>query len=536
MGNIEWQNIVLGKAGRKRWLGIRPTVRGTVMIIMALDHVRDFFHRAAMFSSPTDLAVTTPLLFFTRWITHICAPVFMLTAGVGAYLYWIRGGRTKKELSWFLVTRGLWLILQGGPTPRMEDNVALVIYPSGQLVESRDDDPAQRFFEELAGEPPSQTPVRDLTDALEKGAKDPRVALAVLKLDQMWGAGFAQIQELAAAVKAVQVKIDTEEWAATGQPLPEPGAAASQDLARARAFRTRIELRQIGVRDEAGRIGGVGTCGRELCCATWLRQFEPITLKMAKDQGLSPSPSKISGACGRLKCCLRYELDFYKESAREFPKIGSRLTLEDGVRYAWSIPPVRNLLILLGVAAGLGFQYMVLLPVYAREILKTGPESYGLMVSAFGLGSLLSAIVMTRPQDRWGLRRNLLVGLACGGVGMGVFAWSRTLPLTLGMGFLAGFGLILYVASTNTLLQLTTEDRFRGRIMSLYTLMFIGTAPIGALLLGWIAQHRGAPVATTCSGLMLLAGAVWVSYRLRVLAAREAAEAALPAMTENLGR
>ncbi len=92
-------------------------------------------------------------------------------------------------------------------------------------------------------------------------------------------------------------------------------------------FRTRIELRQIGVRDEAGRIGGVGTCGRELCCATWLRQFEPITLKMAKDQGLSPSPSKISGACGRLKCCLRYELDFYKECSREFPRIGSKLIL-----------------------------------------------------------------------------------------------------------------------------------------------------------------------------------------------------------------
>jgi cell fate regulator YaaT (PSP1 superfamily) len=79
-----------------------------------------------------------------------------------------------------------------------------------------------------------------------------------------------------------------------------------KDLAS--AFRTRIELRQIGVRDESGRIGGVGTCGRELC----------------------PSPSKISGACGRLKCCLRYELDFYKESAREFPKIGSKLTLPDG--------------------------------------------------------------------------------------------------------------------------------------------------------------------------------------------------------------
>lgn len=103
-----------------------------------------------------------------------------------------------------------------------------------------------------------------------------------------------------------------------------------KDLAA--VFRTRIELRQIGVRDESGRIGGMGTCGRELCCATWLRDFEPITLKMAKDQGLSPSPSKISGACGRLKCCLRYELDFYKGAAREFPKIGSALELE-GVAY-----------------------------------------------------------------------------------------------------------------------------------------------------------------------------------------------------------
>jgi MFS family permease len=102
------------------------------------------------------------------------------------------------------------------------------------------------------------------------------------------------------------------------------------------------------------------------------------------------------------------------------------------------------------------------------------------------------------------------------------------------MGFMAGFGLILYVASTNTLLQLTTEDRFRGRIMSLYTLMFIGTSPIGALMSGAIAQRWSAPVATTVSGIVLLGGAVWVSYRLRVLAAREAAQA-VPAFTENVG-
>ena len=87
-------------------------LRGLVMIVMALDHVRDFFHRAAMSSaSPTDLAVTTPALFMTRWVTHFCAPVFMLTAGLGAYFYWQNANRSKAELSWFLVSRGGWLIV-----------------------------------------------------------------------------------------------------------------------------------------------------------------------------------------------------------------------------------------------------------------------------------------------------------------------------------------------------------------------------------------------------------------------------------------
>lgn len=83
-------------------------LRGLIMVIMALDHVRDFVHRAAMASSPTDLATTTPILFFTRWITHFCAPVFMFTAGLGAFLWWQRG-RTRSELSVYLLTRGLWL-------------------------------------------------------------------------------------------------------------------------------------------------------------------------------------------------------------------------------------------------------------------------------------------------------------------------------------------------------------------------------------------------------------------------------------------
>jgi MFS family permease len=225
----------------------------------------------------------------------------------------------------------------------------------------------------------------------------------------------------------------------------------------------------------------------------------------------------------------------FPASARRPSNERARFTLAEGVRYAWSTRPIRNLLLLLGCVAGLGFQFMVLLPVYARDILGTGSETYGLMVSAFGLGSLLAAVTMTRRQDRRDLRRNLLIGLVTGGIGMGAFAWSRALPLTLISGFLAGYGLILYVASTNTLIQMTTEDRFRGRIMSLYTLMFIGTAPIGALLSGSIAQRYGAPVATSFSALVLLAGAVWVLYRLRLIAAREALHPAVPALPEKVG-
>jgi MFS family permease len=213
--------------------------------------------------------------------------------------------------------------------------------------------------------------------------------------------------------------------------------------------------------------------------------------------------------------------------------------LREGVRYAWATTPLRNLLLLLGCTAGLGFQYMILLPVYARDILHAGPGVFGLLVSAFGVGSLVSAVLMTRKLDRWALRRNLLIGLTTSGIGMAVFAWSRWLPLTAAMGFLSGFGLILYVATSNTMLQLTTEDRFRGRIMSLYTLMFVGTAPFGALLSGSIAQRAGAPLATSFSAVVLLGGALWVAYRLRVLAAREAPRlpppSTMPGAVEKLG-
>ncbi|MCC6766132.1 MAG: hypothetical protein IT293_15850 [Deltaproteobacteria bacterium] len=92
----------------------------------------------------------------------------------------------------------------------------------------------------------------------------------------------------------------------------------------------RIEMKQIGARDEAKMLGGVGPCGRELCCSTWLREFQAVSVRMAKAQGLSLNPAKLSGMCGRLKCCLRYEYDTYLELRRELPKIGVRVTSVKG--------------------------------------------------------------------------------------------------------------------------------------------------------------------------------------------------------------
>lgn len=91
----------------------------------------------------------------------------------------------------------------------------------------------------------------------------------------------------------------------------------------ARQFRTRVELRQIGARDEAARIGGIGSCGRELCCSTWLTEFKPVTTHAAKIQRLPLNPTRLSGQCGRLKCCLNYELEQYMESLRHFPSVGT---------------------------------------------------------------------------------------------------------------------------------------------------------------------------------------------------------------------
>ncbi len=107
-------------------------------------------------------------------------------------------------------------------------------------------------------------------------------------------------------------------------------------------YKTRIELRQIGVRDKVKRIGGNGICGRELCCCTFLSDFEAVSIKMAKEQNLSLNPSKISGNCGRLMCCLKYEDEVYQEKLKKLPNIGAIVKTEDGVGEVEGIETLRE--------------------------------------------------------------------------------------------------------------------------------------------------------------------------------------------------
>lgn len=113
-----------------------------------------------------------------------------------------------------------------------------------------------------------------------------------------------------------------------------------KDLAH--LFKTRIELRQIGVRDEAKIFGGFGPCGRQLCCAKFLKEFEPVTIKMAKEQNLPLNPPKISGLCGRLMCCLSYEYETYKGLSEGLPAEGSRINLPEGKGRVLSINPLKR--------------------------------------------------------------------------------------------------------------------------------------------------------------------------------------------------
>lgn len=154
-------------------------------------------------------------------------------------------------------------------------------------------------------------------------------------------------------VKALEHRLDmhvvSAEYSYDGSRLVVSFTAENRvdfrDLVRdlAKTFSARIEMKQIGVRDQAKVLDGVGKCGRQLCCSAWLRDFTPVTIKMAKQQNLPLNPPEISGVCGRLLCCLSYESDVYQEARREMPKVGSLVITPEGEGRVRRVQPLREM-------------------------------------------------------------------------------------------------------------------------------------------------------------------------------------------------
>jgi len=191
------------------------------------------------------------------------------------------------------------------------------------------------------------------------------------------------------------------------------------------------------------------------------------------------------------------------------PHPGSAWTsVREGFAYVARARPVRALLLLLGLVSLTGMPYAVLMPVFAREILGGDARELGLLMGASGVGALLGAVVLANRKSVKGL--GTFVALCAGGMGAALvaFSFSRSFWISAALLVPVGFCMMSEMASSNTLIQSLIPDQMRGRVMSLYAMMFMGMAPVGALLAGSLAARIGAPATIACGGIVCLAGAL----------------------------
>jgi MFS family permease len=205
------------------------------------------------------------------------------------------------------------------------------------------------------------------------------------------------------------------------------------------------------------------------------------------------------------------------------PKAGSNADLvrglKDGFRYAFGFLPVRSLLLIIALVSLAGMPYTVLMPVFAKDIFLGGPHTLGFLTAASGAGALIGALYLASRRTVLGMGR--LIPLAAGifGGGLVLFSLSRTLWLSLFLLLIVGFGMMVQLALSNTILQTVVEDDMRGRVMSIFTMSFMGTAPLGSLLAGGLADWIGAPRTLMAGGLCCILGALIYARKLPILRA-----------------
>ena len=197
---------------------------------------------------------------------------------------------------------------------------------------------------------------------------------------------------------------------------------------------------------------------------------------------------------------------------RQAPPPGHPLQeIREGFRYTWTSPRLRNPILLVAACAAFGVSFMTLMPAVARDVLHSGSEGLGLLMGSVGAGALIGAYALARVPDRW-LMLTPIAAAAGFGVAIILFAHSHILLLSMALLLPAAFGQMLLGGSTNTIIQTLSEDRFRGRVISFYTMSFMGMMPWGALLLGALAAHIGISETVTLGGAVCVVAAVTAYY------------------------
>jgi MFS family permease len=188
--------------------------------------------------------------------------------------------------------------------------------------------------------------------------------------------------------------------------------------------------------------------------------------------------------------------------------------LKEGFTYAFGFPPIRALLLLLALVSLTGMPYTVLMPVFAKNVLHGGPHTLGFLLGASGIGAAVGAIYLASRTSVLGLGKLIVIASSIFGIGLITFSISRILLLSLLLLVFTGFGMMVQMASCNTVMQTIVEEDKRGRVMSLYTMAFMGMVPFGSLLAGSLASKIGAPETIIISGIACILGSILFARKL----------------------
>jgi MFS family permease len=202
-------------------------------------------------------------------------------------------------------------------------------------------------------------------------------------------------------------------------------------------------------------------------------------------------------------------------------KAPALLRLKTGFQYAFGIEPIKYIILLISLVSLTATPYMVLMPIFAKDVLHGGPKTLGFLMGSAGTGALIGAIYLASRKSVSGLGKMIVFATILFGLSLGLFSFSRIIWLSEGLLLLAGMGMMVHMAASNTILQTIVSDDMRGRVMSLYSTAFIGISPIGSLLAGGLANKIGAPATLTIGGSICIISAIAFAYKLpaiRVLA------------------